>query len=253
MLSCTDFSRNTPWVLRSSGDRHRPWRMASRGEEILSLRPSSRMSPESTRSAPISARASSVRPAPTSPYTPRISPLCRVKLMSSSTPLRFRPRTSSTGIGPSAGPCPAAGLALVDLAADQHLDEGAAVDVPDRLGAHELAVAQHGDPVADLEDLLQAVGDVDDPPPLGLQGGDDLEQAFQLGGGQHGRRFVEDDDPGLQRQGLGDAHQLLPGDGQVPQERAGIDVRLDHLQPAPGLAVHLGVADDPRPAAAAGG
>ena len=43
------------------------------------LFPSSRISPVLALSAPMRARMTSVRPAPTRPEKPRISPLCRVK------------------------------------------------------------------------------------------------------------------------------------------------------------------------------
>src|SRR6185312_6638222 len=53
---------------------HAPRRMASCGERMAAGSPSIKTRPESNGSAPKTARASSVRPAPTRPARPRISP-----------------------------------------------------------------------------------------------------------------------------------------------------------------------------------
>ena len=65
----------------------------------------------------------------------------------------------------------------------------------DRLGRDEAAVAEHRDPVAEAEDLLHAVRDVDDAEPFGAEPPDHLERRFGLALGQRRGRLVEDDDP----------------------------------------------------------
>jgi len=95
-LAATDMPRNSPCRLRSSGTRPIPWRMACCGRRIWTGWPSSRISPPVAGCAPKIVSASSVRPAPTSPATPRISPLCSVKLTSCTWSPRLRLRTSST-------------------------------------------------------------------------------------------------------------------------------------------------------------
>ncbi|WP_330449761.1 hypothetical protein FLP41_05925 [Paracoccus marcusii] len=49
------------------------------------------------------------------------------------------------------------GKAVLDAAADHHLDQAVDGDVGDIGAADIFAVAQHGDAVADLEDLVQVV------------------------------------------------------------------------------------------------
>ena len=88
-----------------------------------------------------------------------------------------------------------------------------------------LAVADHGDAVGDAEDLVQAVGDVDDGHALRLQRARDVEQAGDLMGRQAGGRFVHDQDLDLQRQRAGDLDGLLFGQGQARGGAA--DVKLD--------------------------
>ena len=74
--------RNSACCLRSSGTRPMPARMASIGERIATSRPSTSTRPRCIGSAPKMARASSVRPAPTRPARPRISPLRTSRLTS---------------------------------------------------------------------------------------------------------------------------------------------------------------------------
>ena len=87
-----------------------------------------------------------------------------------------------------------------------------------------LAVAQHGDAVAIVEDLRHAVGDVDDRDALRRQLAHDLEQDLRLALGQRGGRLVEDQHAAVQRQRLGDLDQLLLRDGERAHQRGGIDV-----------------------------
>ncbi len=73
-----------------------PLATASRGDRMVTVLPWTRISPESCGSAPNTARMTSVRPAPTRPATPRISPLRSWKLTSRITRPRLRLRTSRT-------------------------------------------------------------------------------------------------------------------------------------------------------------
>ena len=78
-----------------------PRRMLDRGERAVSTRPSSSTVP-SHGSAPKMARAISVRPLPTRPASPTISPARTLKEMSSKAGGRLSPRTERT-TGASAG------------------------------------------------------------------------------------------------------------------------------------------------------
>ena len=85
------------------------------------------------------------------------------------------------------------------------------------------AVLEHGDPVADLADLLQPVRDVDDRDALRGQLPDDPEQVAHLVVGEHRARLVHDDQPGLVGERPGHADDLLAGRRQRagPSGRAG--------------------------------
>jgi hypothetical protein len=95
-----------------------------------------------------------------------------------------------------------------------------------RVGVHGAPVLQHGDPVTDLPDLLQPVGDVDDGDALGGEVADHPEEPFDLLVVQHGRRLVHDDQPGVLGQRPGHAHHLLGGRGQLPDLDGGADLRV---------------------------
>ena len=81
------------------------------------------------------------------------------------------------------------GKLRVQRAADHHLDDPLASHLADRPRAHVGPVAEHHDAVRDLEDLVQAVADVDHAQALGLQLANHVEQVFGFAGRQ-GRRWV---------------------------------------------------------------
>ena len=97
MFSRTDRSGTMPSRLRSSVQKPRPAAMASRGSAGTKGRPSSAMVPPSGRSAPNSSRTLSVRPEPSSPDRPTISPAPTLKLTSETNGARARLRASTTG------------------------------------------------------------------------------------------------------------------------------------------------------------
>ena len=84
------------------GDDPDGWQLASvnypvtLGDRIWTGWPLTRTRPVSIGSTPKMARQSSVRPAPISPASPTISQARNVRLMESSTPLRFRFSTRSS-------------------------------------------------------------------------------------------------------------------------------------------------------------
>ena len=97
---------------------------------------------------------------------------------------------------------------LVDRAADHQRDQP--VDGHLGLGraADDMAVAQHGDVVAQAHHVAQDVADVDDADAARPQPADLREQALGLARGERGGGLVEDDDPGVGTQRLGDLDQL---------------------------------------------
>ena len=160
MFSFTEDSSTSPDRLRSSGTRKMPWSMASRGARMATARPSRRTSPPTGRSTPKMAQASSVRPAPTRPAMPRISPPCRarsigvrgVRLCPQARDLEYRTGGRASGRD----------IERFQVAADHHADHGVVPDRALRQLTHDSAVAQHHDPVGAVLDLVQAVRDEDD-------------------------------------------------------------------------------------------
>ena len=92
-----------------------------------------------------------------------------------------------------------------------------------RLG-HQLALAQHGHAVRHAQHLAQLVADEDDGQALRHHLAQGVEQGLALGGGEHGRGFVQDQDAGaaVQRFQNLDALALAHGQGA----HAGVRVHL---------------------------
>src|SRR5581483_7789912 len=97
MFCCTDMSMTSPCWWRSSGTNPIPAAMAAVGAALRSARSPTVTPPASYRSIPNTARATSVRLAPTSPDSATISPARTVKEMSVNTPSRVSRRTVSAG------------------------------------------------------------------------------------------------------------------------------------------------------------
>ena len=95
-LSSTLRLSTSPSPLRSSVSIARPLRTASAGVAKRTSLPSSRTDPASAGRAPKIALATSVRPLPTRPNMPTISPARTAKLTSSKLPRRPSRSTSST-------------------------------------------------------------------------------------------------------------------------------------------------------------
>ena len=105
--------------------------------------------------------------------------------------------------------------------------------------AHHLAPSDDGDPVGDLEHLVQLVADEDDRVALGGKASEDFEDLLCLLRCQDGGRLVEDEDPRLPVERLEDLDPLLPADRQRSDLHLGVDVEPEPLaeldDPAIGL------------------
>ena len=127
---------------------------------------------------------------------------------------------------------PSCGLVLVhgelDRAADHERGElgvgGGGLGLAD-----DLAAPDHGDPVRDRADLAQLVGDEDDRLPGLLELAHDLHQLVGLLRRQDRGRLVEDEDLGVAGERLDDLDPLLDADGQVLDQRVGVDVEAEPL------------------------
>ena len=85
-------------------------------------------------------------------------------------------------------------------------------DIP---GVDHVPVPHHGHHVAEAEDLVQLVRDVDDRDALGLQVVDDLDELLHLIRREAAARLVHDDELRVEGQRLGDLHHLLVRDAQL--------------------------------------
>ena len=92
---------------------------------------------------------------------------------------------------------------VVEGVAGHQVAELATVDGVGGEGADFGAVAQNGDALGDLEDLVETMADENDADAGTLQLADQGEQRIDLVPGQGGRRLVHDDELGIRRQARG--------------------------------------------------
>ena len=117
-----------------------------------------------------------------------------------------------------------------------------------RTGADLAAVLEDGDRLAEVEDLLEPVGDVEDRHAAGLEPLDDRVEELDLVVGQRRGRLVHLDDPGVEADGLGDLDDLLLGHGELAHERAGLEVAdAEAVEQLGGVAVHASGVDEAEP------
>jgi hypothetical protein len=114
---------------------------------------------------------------------------------------------------------------------------------------NRLAVAQHGDGVAEREDLLELVADEEDRGAPVAQLPEHVEQQGRLPVGDRRGRLVEQEDRGLHGQRTGDLELLALRDAEVPGPGPRVDAQADPLQPRRGLVVHAREVDEPGPGA----
>ena len=91
-----------------------------------------------------------------------------------------------------------------------------------RPGVDLLAVLEHRDGVAEVEDLLEPVGDVDDRDAAVGEAADDRVEQLDLVVGERRGRLVHLDDPGVEAHRLGDLDDLLLGDGERADPAGGL-------------------------------
>ena len=106
-----------------------------------------------------------------------------------------------------------------DIVADDGADQPLLVEAPPRRLVDDPAVAQHGDPVAQLEDLVEAMGDIEDRDAMAGKIANDREEllGFRTRKGCGG--LVHGDHAGVARQRLADHHEPAVGDGEFGDSR----------------------------------
>ena len=110
----------------------------------------------------------------------------------------------------------------LDVAPDHLVDEAVVVGVLDALGGDVAAVAQDGDGVAEFENFLEPVRDVEDGAAAVAQATNDGEEAAHLALGEAAGGLVECDDTGAAGERLRDFHHLPLRQGQIAQSGVGI-------------------------------
>ncbi len=119
----------------------------------------------------------------------------------------------------------------LQLAAEHQRDQLEARQLRGRRRADQTAVAQHGDAVRDLVNLVDEVGDEDDGDAARLEIAHDAEQQFGLARVEARGRLVEHEDPRVLLQRPGDRDELLDGDGIGRQRPLDVDVEVEALEP----------------------
>ena len=138
----------------------------------------------------------------------------------------------------------AAVVVALDLAADHHLFHQVGVELAFVQRADDLAVPQHGDGVALLDQLVQVVADEQDAVPLARKLMHQLVQQFTPGLGQGGGGLVHDEDLGLPVHPLGDLHQLALLHAQPARPHRSVDLDAEGIQQFLGFLHHPGVVDE---------
>ena len=153
--------------------------------------------------------------------SPTISPAPRVSETSANSPARVACRTSSAGRRLGGRP---RGQLVLDAFAGHQLGEPVVVEIGGAEGADLAAVAQHRDPLGDLDHLFQPVADEDDGDALRLQPADGREQELDLVAGQRGGRLVHEQDAGVGGEAAADRDDLALRHGQRPD--AGVERKV---------------------------
>ncbi len=111
----------------------------------------------------------------------------------------------------------------LDAAADHLLDDLVHRHLVGAVRRDVGAVAHDGQGVAEVEDLLEPVGDEHDPGTTVAQAPCDTEEPFDLDTGQSRGRLVHHEEASIERDGLRDLDDLLIGDGQALGQPVGVD------------------------------
>ncbi len=147
-------------------------------------------------------RANSVRPAPTSPANPKISPAF-TSIDRSVSAMAWRPLDSRAREMPSTAKNCFAGARRerpfrdLHVAADHETHQIAGLDVFHLAPRNIAAVAQHRETVANPLYFIQPVRDVDKAHAARLEIADDAVQDFDFAAAQGGGRLIHDDELGL--------------------------------------------------------
>ena len=206
--------------------------------------PLTRTRPRDGGSAPTMMRASSVRPAPSNPARPTISPPhtreADIVDAGSTRDVLEAQQFAARRASPS-------WIVIADLTVRHQPDQRLERRLGEREGPHRPAIAQHRDALANLGELAHAMRDVDDRHAGAGHAADDLEQAIDLPRRQCRRRLVHHEHAGAPEQGLRHFDHLLFGDAEAIDAAIRIDLQAHFVQAAASRLAKAGAVDDARP------
>ena len=131
--------------------------------------------------------------------------------------------TTSPALGGGRGKAGRVRAHGLEVAPQHRRDEMKLVDLGHAARHHRAPVAHHGDPVADLIELVEPMGDEDDRHALGAQAAHDVEQHRDLAFVERGGRLVHDDEPRLERNRARNRDHLLDRGREFHQRPSHVD------------------------------
>ena len=136
---------------------------------------------------------------------------------------------------------------LRKLAAQHHPDQFEARQRRGVTRSDQLAVAQDGDAIGDLVDLVEEMGDEDDADAARGELAHDAEQDRDLVTVETRGRLVEDQHPRRQIDGAGDRDDLLDRDRIVAKRRGHVDMKAEPGEQHAGSPAHLAFLNHAKP------
>ena len=130
------------------------------------------------------------------------------------------------------------GELLLDFAADHVGNDGIHRGTCEIHRGDVLTVTHDGDPVNNVLQFFQTVGDVNDAAAVRPKALDDAEQFIDFLCRQSRGRFVHNQNSGIDGQCLGDFHHLLLGNRQIAHHFTGINIDLQIGQNGSGFCLH---------------
>ncbi len=231
MLSASENGRTSPNRWRSAGTYATPASFISRGPAPVTSLPASSIRPPVGLRRPMIASTSSSWPLPATPAMPE--DLARPDLEVDRADGRVAAVVGDLETRHAKGRPGRVRFAAVhgqlDRSADHQLGEVRLVGLRRDPLADDLAAPDDGDPVGDLEDLVQLVADEDDAVTRVGQPPEDPEDLLGLLRRQDRRRLVEDEDLRVAVQDLEDLDPLLPADRERADLGVGVDLEAEPL------------------------
>ena len=191
---------------------------------------------------PNTARATSLRPDPTSPARATISPARTSSEMSVNTPSRVRCSTRSTS-SPATPRSPAARASICrpTMARTRSSAVSPASSLVRTCRPSRMTVTRWQ--ISKTSSSRWEMNRTAAPPERSVR--DHVEQPGHLGGGQRRGGLVHHDHPGVQRQRLGDLDDLLVRDGQPAADAARVELDPQPGEQGGGVRVHPAPVDAP--------